>query len=82
MHGNRLKDYQGGALLPWYPLKTVLRISETWITLSDTWSALVRASCMTFELLGQMPQSLCRLLDCTDGNSVFQACGTNTILAQ
>ena len=53
--------------------------SETRITLSDTQSALVL--CTTFELLGQIPWSLCRPLDCTDGNSVSQACGTNTIWA-
>ena len=28
-----LKHYQGGAFLPWSPLKSVLRICETQITL-------------------------------------------------
>ena len=76
-----LKHYQGGALLPQSPLKSVLRISETQITLSDTQSVPVWASCMTFELLGQIPLSLCRLLDCLDGNLESQACGTNMIWA-
>ena len=55
--------------------------SVTQITLSDTQSAPVWASCMTFELLGQIPQSLHRPPDCIDGNLVSQALGTNTIWA-
>ena len=78
---NGLKHYQGGALLPLSPLKRVIRISETRITLSDPQPVLVQASCMIFELLGQIPQSLCRLLDCMDGNSVSQACGMSMIWA-
>ena len=55
--------------------------SETQITLSDTQSVLVWASCTTFELLGQIPWSLCRPLDCMDGNLVYQALDTNMIWA-
>ena len=46
-----------------------------------TQSALVWASCMTCELLGLFSSSLCRLLLCTDGNSMYQALGMNMIWA-
>ena len=81
MHGNGLKTLPERDSPALVFLEEGYKDSETQITLSDTWSALVWASCMTFELLGQIPQSLHRLLDCTDGNSVSQALGTNTIQA-
>ena len=72
-----LKYYQEGVLLPLTPLKE----EKLRLPYQMTWSALVWASCTTCELLGLILWSLHRPLDCTDGNSVYQALGMNMIQA-
>ena len=49
-----------------------IRNEKLGFTCQITWSVPVLASCMTFEMLGLVPQSLHRLLCCTDGKSVIR----------
>ena len=70
MCGNGLKNTTREGLSCLVSLEEGYKESETRITLSDTQSVPVCASCMTFELLRQIPQSLHRPLDCTDDNLV------------
>ena len=73
MHGYGLETLPGRGPPASVSLEEGYKDSETQITLSDTQSVAVWASCMTFELL---PQSLCRPLDWMDANLVSQALGT------
>ena len=75
------KQYQRGALLPLTLLKRAWKEEKLRLPYQMTQSVPVWASCMTFELLGLIPWSLHRPLVCMDGNSMYQALGTNMIWA-
>ena len=72
-----LNTTREGLSCHWLPWRGIIKEEKLALPCQMTWSAPVQASCMTCELLGPIPRSLHRSLVCTNGNSVYQAFGTN-----